>query len=77
MLAGLFITVYWIPETRSKNGDSIPLEELAEGRPMPNKFSKSWMAVRLCAMYKACVGSRVKNNEGVADEVQESGATGT
>ena len=32
MLIGLVLTVYWIPRSRDKNGQTLTLEELALGR---------------------------------------------
>jgi hypothetical protein len=32
MLVGLVLTVYWIPRSRDKNGQTLALEELALGR---------------------------------------------
>jgi PHS family inorganic phosphate transporter-like MFS transporter len=32
MLVGLVLTVYWIPRSRNKNGQTLTLEELALGR---------------------------------------------
>jgi PHS family inorganic phosphate transporter-like MFS transporter len=32
MLLGLVLTVYWIPRSRDKNGQTLALEELALGR---------------------------------------------
>lgn len=32
MLVGLVMTVYWIPHSRDKNGQTLTLEELARGR---------------------------------------------
>jgi hypothetical protein len=32
MLVGLVLTVYWVPRSRDKNGQTLALEELALGR---------------------------------------------
>ncbi|KAH0031851.1 hypothetical protein KCU80_g10830, partial [Aureobasidium melanogenum] len=37
MLIGLVLTVYWIPRSRDKNGQTLTLEELALGRAAKSK----------------------------------------